>query len=150
MLEYARWKYVLILIVLLLSVLYALPNVFPQDPSVQITANRGSQVDAALHAHLNAIGDFHSDEAVAQRTHSAGDAAAGEHFIAHRQLFDHGLVLLGTPHLRPDHHEIHDGDQRNGKQQGGHEAAGGRGRGRGLRKGGGNQPIEQRHQTIQT
>ncbi len=48
MLEYARWKYVLILIVLLLSVLYALPNVFPQDPSVQITANRGSQVDAAL------------------------------------------------------------------------------------------------------
>ena len=48
MLEYARWKYVVILVVLLLSALYALPNVFPQDPSVQVTANRGSQVDAAL------------------------------------------------------------------------------------------------------
>ena len=48
MLEYARWKYVVILLVLMLSALYALPNVFPQDPSVQVTANRGSQVDAAL------------------------------------------------------------------------------------------------------
>ena len=43
MLEYARWKYVVILLVLMLSALYALPNVFPQDPSVQVTANRGSQ-----------------------------------------------------------------------------------------------------------
>ncbi|WP_147651672.1 protein translocase subunit SecD [Vulcaniibacterium gelatinicum] len=48
MLEYARWKYAVLLIVLLLSTLYALPNVFPQDPSVQVTANRGMQVDAAL------------------------------------------------------------------------------------------------------
>ena len=48
MLEYARWKYVVILLVVLLSALYALPNLFPQDPSVQITANRGSQVDAKL------------------------------------------------------------------------------------------------------
>jgi preprotein translocase subunit SecD len=48
MLEYGRFKYVTILIVVLLSALYALPNVYPQDPSVQITANRGYQVDAAL------------------------------------------------------------------------------------------------------
>jgi preprotein translocase subunit SecD len=48
MLEYARWKYVVILLVLLLSALYALPNLYPQDPSVQVTANRGSTVDAAL------------------------------------------------------------------------------------------------------
>jgi len=54
MLEYARWKYVVILIVLLLSGLYALPNVFPQDPSVQVTANRGSQVDAALKQRVEA------------------------------------------------------------------------------------------------
>ena len=41
MLEFPRWKYVLILIVLVLSVLYALPNLYPKDPAVQITANRG-------------------------------------------------------------------------------------------------------------
>ncbi|MCI4566908.1 protein translocase subunit SecD [Lysobacter sp. CFH 32150] len=54
MLEYARWKYVVILIVLLLSGLYALPNVFPQDPSVQVTANRGSKVDTALEQRVEA------------------------------------------------------------------------------------------------
>jgi preprotein translocase subunit SecD len=54
MLEYARWKYVLILLVLLLSTLYAMPNLYPQDPSVQVTANRGSTVDAALQARVSA------------------------------------------------------------------------------------------------
>src|SRR5688572_5430842 len=52
MLEYARWKYVLILLVVLLSALYALPNLYPQDPSVQVTANRGGTVDAALEARV--------------------------------------------------------------------------------------------------
>lgn len=54
MLEYGRFKYLTILIVVLLSALYALPNVFPQDPSVQVTANRGSQVDAALKQRIEA------------------------------------------------------------------------------------------------
>lgn len=48
MLTYARWKYVVLVLVVLLSALYALPNVFPQDPSVQISANRGGRIDAAL------------------------------------------------------------------------------------------------------
>lgn len=54
MLEYARWKYVVILVVLLLSTLYALPNIYPQDPSVQVTANRGSTVDAAMRQRVEA------------------------------------------------------------------------------------------------
>ena len=54
MLEYARWKYVVILLVLLVSVLYALPNTYPQDPSVQVTANRGSVVDAAMQQRVAA------------------------------------------------------------------------------------------------
>jgi preprotein translocase subunit SecD len=48
MLTYARWQYVLLLILLVFSTLYALPNLFPQDPSVQVTANRGFVVDDAL------------------------------------------------------------------------------------------------------
>lgn len=48
MLEFPRWKYFLILIVLALSTLYALPNVYQKDPAVQITANRGGQIDDAL------------------------------------------------------------------------------------------------------
>lgn len=52
MLTYARWKYVLILLVLVVSALYALPNVFPQDPSVQVTAARGAPIDAALRTQV--------------------------------------------------------------------------------------------------
>lgn len=48
MLEYSRWKYVVILAVVLLSALYALPNIFPQDPSVQISASRSAPIDDAL------------------------------------------------------------------------------------------------------
>ena len=53
MLEFPRWKYVLILIVVLASALYALPNLYPQDPSVQITANRGFAIDDALRARID-------------------------------------------------------------------------------------------------
>ena len=52
MLTYARWKYFVILIVLVLSALYALPNIYPQDPSVQVTANRGAKIDQALRARI--------------------------------------------------------------------------------------------------
>jgi preprotein translocase subunit SecD len=36
MLEYARWKYVLVGVVLLLGLLFALPNVFGDDPALQV------------------------------------------------------------------------------------------------------------------
>jgi preprotein translocase subunit SecD len=36
MLEYARWKYILVGIVLLLALLFALPNVFGEDPALQV------------------------------------------------------------------------------------------------------------------
>jgi preprotein translocase subunit SecD len=36
MLEYARWKYILVAAVLLLALLYALPNVFGEDPALQV------------------------------------------------------------------------------------------------------------------
>ena len=54
MLEFPRWKYVVILIVLALSALYALPNIYQKDPAVQITANRGGQVDEALRERVQA------------------------------------------------------------------------------------------------
>jgi len=54
MLEYGRGKFIIILVVVLLSALYALPNLYPQDPSVQVTANHGTQVDAALRKRVAA------------------------------------------------------------------------------------------------
>jgi preprotein translocase subunit SecD len=43
--QYPLWKNLLILIVLVLAVLYALPNLYGEDPSVQISPVRTSKVD---------------------------------------------------------------------------------------------------------
>ena len=48
MLEFPRWKYLVILLVLAVSAIYALPNIYQKDPSVQVTANRGGNLDQAL------------------------------------------------------------------------------------------------------
>ena len=55
MLEFARWKYIVAILVVALAVLYALPNVYPQDPSVQVTANRSEAVDEALVQRVQSI-----------------------------------------------------------------------------------------------
>ena len=54
MLEFPRWKYALIVLVVLVSTWFALPNIFPSDPSVQVTANRGFAIDDALVSRVNA------------------------------------------------------------------------------------------------
>lgn len=53
MLEFPRWKYALIVLVVLVSAWFALPNIFPSDPSVQITPNRGFAIDDALVGRVN-------------------------------------------------------------------------------------------------
>ncbi|QTP60432.1 protein translocase subunit SecD [Billgrantia antri] len=39
--RYPLWKYLLILIVLLVGLLYSLPNLYPEDPAVQISSDQG-------------------------------------------------------------------------------------------------------------
>ncbi len=46
--QYPLWKNVLILLVILVGALFALPNVYDQDPSIEVSASRGKQVDQAL------------------------------------------------------------------------------------------------------
>jgi preprotein translocase subunit SecD len=48
MLEFPRWKYIVVALVLLFSAFYALPNLYPQDPAVQITGGKDVTIDAAL------------------------------------------------------------------------------------------------------
>lgn len=46
MLEYARWKYILVGAVLLLALLFALPNVFGEDPALQVARKDKNPVTA--------------------------------------------------------------------------------------------------------
>ena len=56
MLEFPRWKYVLILVVLVFSALYALPNIYQKNPSVQITANTSEgRIDDAFRQRVDGL-----------------------------------------------------------------------------------------------
>jgi len=46
--QYPLWKYLLIAVVLLAGVVYALPNLYGENPALQISATRGEQVNAAV------------------------------------------------------------------------------------------------------
>ncbi|NCA70592.1 MAG: protein translocase subunit SecD [Sphingobacteriia bacterium] len=52
--HYPLWKNLLILSVVLGSLLLALPNLFSQDPSIEITAARGNEVTEASRAEVQA------------------------------------------------------------------------------------------------
>ncbi len=46
--QYPAWKYVLILVILVVGVLYALPNLWGEDPALQVTSGRGFAIPADL------------------------------------------------------------------------------------------------------
>ena len=56
MLEFPRWKYALILVVLVLAALYALPNAYQKNPSVQITPSTSeARIDEALKTRVEGL-----------------------------------------------------------------------------------------------
>jgi preprotein translocase subunit SecD len=55
MLEFARWKYILAAVILVIATIYSLPNLFPQDNAVQVSANRGNSVDTALRERVQGV-----------------------------------------------------------------------------------------------
>ena len=47
--RYPAWKYLLIIVVLVISTLYALPSLYPDEPAVQISgAKAGTQIDQSI------------------------------------------------------------------------------------------------------
>ncbi|MDH5369880.1 MAG: protein translocase subunit SecD, partial [Gammaproteobacteria bacterium] len=46
--QYSSWKYVLLLVVLVVGSIYALPNLYGSDPAIQISATRSNVVDTEV------------------------------------------------------------------------------------------------------
>jgi len=46
--QYPLWKNIAIVVIILIGALYALPNIYDQDPSIEISASRDRVVDQAL------------------------------------------------------------------------------------------------------
>jgi len=73
--DFPRWKYALVAIVLVLGIVYALPNVFLPVPAVQITANRNGTVDQALQQKV-------SDALKQANLVSTGITLSNDHLLA--------------------------------------------------------------------
>jgi preprotein translocase subunit SecD len=52
--QYSIWRYILILTALLVGVVYALPNLYGEDPALQISGSRGGAVDSSVEASVAA------------------------------------------------------------------------------------------------
>jgi preprotein translocase subunit SecD len=50
--QYPAWKYLLIVLILMVGALYALPNLFGEDPALQVTSSRGFAVPPDLQANI--------------------------------------------------------------------------------------------------
>ncbi|MFP3873884.1 MAG: protein translocase subunit SecD [Thiohalophilus sp.] len=53
--QYPLWKYLLILLILLTGLVYALPNVYGTDPSIQISTTGEDQVDSAAQKQVREL-----------------------------------------------------------------------------------------------
>lgn len=51
--QYPAWKYILIVAILAVGTLYALPNLFGEDPALQVTSARGFAIPLDLEANIN-------------------------------------------------------------------------------------------------
>ncbi|HUD42564.1 MAG TPA: protein translocase subunit SecD [Dokdonella sp.] len=53
--DFPRWKYWLVALVILAGLIYSLPNIFLQEPAVQVSANRGATIDDALREQVQGV-----------------------------------------------------------------------------------------------
>jgi len=53
--RFPRWKYVLLIIVIFAGIIYALPNIFGDDPAVQVSSQRGFELERELPAEVERL-----------------------------------------------------------------------------------------------
>jgi preprotein translocase subunit SecD len=107
--QYPAWKYLLIIVILLVGGLYALPNLFGEDPAVQVTSSRGFAIPPGLEANIEeALAsdgiEFKNKERVGNRLlyrlNSAEDQLAGSATLR-KALGDQYVVALNNAHATP-------------------------------------------------
>lgn len=109
--QYPLWKYLLILIVLVLGGIYAAPNLYPDDPAIQLSgASSSTPVDAAVIKHVSRALEkenvkFKTPEINERnaliRFHSSEDQLRGKAVVT-QALGDNYLVALNLAPTTPD------------------------------------------------
>ena len=108
--QYPAWKYILILTVLLLGALFALPNLYGEDPAIQVTSTRGFELSQALESDIdNALAaeqiGYKSREQGEDRLlyrFENGDDQLRASELMQEALGDNYVVALNLAHATPD------------------------------------------------
>ena len=108
--QYSIWRYLLILTVVTVGVIYALPNFYGEDPALQITSSRGFELPAELTTNIDdallveQIG-FKSSEQEGNRLLYRFNNAEDQIMAAdavRESLGDQYVVALNLAHATPD------------------------------------------------
>ncbi|NNE05042.1 MAG: protein translocase subunit SecD [Xanthomonadales bacterium] len=108
--QYPSWKYILILIICAVGVLYAAPNLYGEDPAIQVTTSRGFDIPLDLDSTIeNALTDndigYKSAEQIGNRLLYRFDNPDQQLRAADQvqeTLGDQYVVALNLAHATPD------------------------------------------------
>jgi preprotein translocase subunit SecD len=108
--QYPAWKYVLILLVLAVGTLYALPNLYGEDPAVQVTSTRGFALPPELTTNIEDVLQQHGltyksqefeNNKLLYRFNSPDDQLRAADALQ-EELGDTYVVALNLAHATPD------------------------------------------------
>jgi len=108
--QYSVWRYLLILIIITVGVVYALPNLYGEDPALQVTSSRGFELpvdlpanieDALVVEKIDYLSSERQGNRMLYRFHNTEDQlkAAG---VVQEALGDEFVVALNLAHATPD------------------------------------------------
>ncbi len=108
--QYSVWKYLLIVFVIVVGVVYALPNLYGEDPAIQVTSARGFELPLDLTANID-------DALMVERIAYDSYEQQGNHLlyrfanteeqlkaagVLREKLGDQYVVALNLAHATPD------------------------------------------------
>lgn len=110
--RYPAWKYVLIILVLMFSTIYALPSLYPDEHAVQISgAKAGTQIDATLvqkaeqalqQANITTHNNsFSNNAALLRMQDNKAETQLKAQDVLRRSLGDHYVVALNLAPTTP-------------------------------------------------
>ena len=108
--QYPRWKYILILMIIVIGTIYALPNLYGEDPAIQVTSARGFTLPLDMTATID---DLLADVQIAYKSrersgnhilyrfNSAEDQLKAADALK-EDLGEQFVVALNLAHATPD------------------------------------------------
>ncbi|MBM7038106.1 protein translocase subunit SecD [Vibrio ulleungensis] len=76
--RYPLWKYIMVALIIMIGALYALPNIYGEDPAIQVTGARGASVDLAT---LDTITEVLEKESLATKSVALEDGSILVRFL---------------------------------------------------------------------